>query len=42
MSRFNKSNRGSTKTHNLAGGKAFKQSAKTELVSILLTSMLND
>lgn len=42
MARFNKKTKTSNKTTNLAGGQAYKQSAKGELISILLTSMLND
>jgi len=43
MSRFNeKSKGGKTITTNLAGGKAYKQSAKLELVSLLLTSFVQD
>lgn len=48
MSRFNTKNagtgkvRGSKKTVNLAGGEAYTQSAKLELVSILLTSFIQD
>lgn len=46
MSRFNEASAARagarTDTVNRAGGKAFKQSAKLELVSILLTSMLSD
>lgn len=43
MSRFNeKSKGGKTVTTNLAGGKAYKQSAKLELVSLLLTSFVQD
>ena len=41
MSRFN-TKTPSTKTTNLAGGEAFKQSPKLELVSILLTSFVKD
>lgn len=41
MSRFNKTSEG-TKTVNLAGGDAYKQSPELELISILLTSFAND
>ena len=41
MSRFNTTSEG-TKTVNLAGGDAYKQSPELELVSILLTSFAND
>lgn len=40
MARFNKPSEG-TKTTNLAGGQAFKQSPEMELVSLLLTSFAN-
>ena len=43
MSRFNvKKTPPAPDTSNLAGGKAYKESTKLELVSILLTSFLND
>jgi 60 kDa SS-A/Ro ribonucleoprotein len=43
MSKFNtKIKKGSTKTQNLVGGEAYKQSKKLELVSILLTSFVQD
>jgi hypothetical protein len=41
MSRFNTTSEG-TKTVNLAGGQAYKQTPELELVSILLTSFAND
>jgi len=41
MSKFN-SPRVGTKTENLAGGEAFKETPKLELVSILLTSFVKD
>lgn len=41
MSRFNTKSAG-TKTVNLAGGEAYRQSSELELVSILLTSFMND
>ena len=41
MSRFNQNSSG-TKTTNLAGGEAYKQSPELELASILLTSMGSD
>ena len=41
MSRFNTTSDG-TKTVNLAGGQAYKQTPELELVSILLTSFAND
>lgn len=41
MSRFNTTSEG-TKTVNLAGGEAYKQTPELELVSILLTSFAND
>ena len=41
MSRFNTTSEG-TKTVNLAGGEAFKQTPELELISILLTSFAND
>lgn len=41
MSRFNQNSEG-TKTVNLAGGQAYKQTPELELVSILLTSFAND
>ena len=41
MSRFNRKSVG-TKTVNLAGGEAFKETSKLEFVSILLTSFLKD
>jgi hypothetical protein len=40
MSKFNKPSEG-TKTTNVAGGQAFKQSPEMELVSLLLTSFAN-
>jgi 60 kDa SS-A/Ro ribonucleoprotein len=42
MARFNSAVKSSTKTTNLAGGQAFKETPKLELVSILLTSFLKD
>ena len=43
MSKFNKTTpKAVTKTENLAGGEAYKQSAELELVSILLTSFVED
>ena len=42
MSKFNTATVGSTKTTNLAGGVAFRQSDKVELVSHLLTSFVED
>ncbi len=43
MSKFNKTTpKTVTKTVNLAGGEAYKQSAELELVSILLTSFVED
>ena len=41
MSRFNTTSEG-TKTLNLAGGEAYKQTPELELISILLTSFAND
>ena len=41
MSRFNQNSEG-TKTVNLAGGEAYKQTPELELISILLTSFAND
>lgn len=41
MSRFNTTSEG-TKTVNLAGGDAYKQTPELELISILLTSFAND
>lgn len=41
MSRFNTTSEG-TKTVNLAGGQAYKQTPELELISILLTSFAND
>lgn len=41
MARFNKKTVGS-KTVNLAGGEAYKETAELELVSLLLTSFVND
>lgn len=41
MSKFNRKSSG-TKTVNLAGGEAFKETPKLEFVSILLTSFLKD
>lgn len=41
MSRFNQNSEG-TKTVNLAGGESYKQTPELELVSILLTSFVND
>ena len=40
MSRFNKKT--NTRTENLAGGQAYKESTKLEFVSILLTSFLEN
>ena len=43
MGKFNKAKKSvSTATVNLAGGKAFKQSTKLELLSLVLTSFLKD
>lgn len=42
MSKFNKNAVGSTRTTNLAGGAAYKQTPELELVSILLTSFVQD
>lgn len=42
MTRFNQSAAATTRTENLAGGEAFVQSPKLELVSILLTSFVQD
>ena len=42
MAKFNKSAKGKTKTVNLAGGEAYKESAELEFVSILLTSFVQD
>jgi len=43
MSKFNTTiQKGKTKTINLAGGEAYKQSKELELVSILLTSFVSD
>ena len=42
MSRFNQNTIQSQKTVNLAGGEAFKESPKLELVSLLLTSFVKD
>lgn len=43
MSKFNATiQKGKTKTVNLAGGEAYKQSKELELVSILLTSFVSD
>lgn len=42
MSRFNKQARQANVVENLAGGEAFKESPKLELVSILLTSFTQD
>lgn len=42
MSRFNVKNTNTTKTINLAGGEAFTESPKLELVSLLLTSFVKD
>lgn len=42
MAKFNETAKGSSKTTNLAGGEAFKTSPKLELVSILLTSFVQD
>jgi len=41
MSRFNKQTP-KQKTHNLAGGRAYKESTKLELASLLLTSFVTD
>lgn len=40
--KFNKTSKGANKTVNLAGGKAFKESLELELVSLLLTSFVED
>lgn len=42
MARFNQRASEPTKTTNIAGGEAFKESAELELVSILLTSFVKD
>jgi hypothetical protein len=42
MSKFNESTVGTTKTRNLAGGEAYTQSVELEIVSILLTSFVED
>jgi hypothetical protein len=42
MSKFNNKKESTTKTINLAGGQAYKQSSELELVSILLTSFVED
>jgi 60 kDa SS-A/Ro ribonucleoprotein len=42
MSKFNTNSRGATKTTNVAGGDAYKQTPELELVSILLTSFVQD
>ena len=41
MSKFNKTSSGS-KTVNLAGGEAFKQSPEIELASLLITSFADN
>jgi len=41
MAKFNEKSKG-TKTMNVAGGAAFKESAELELVSLMLTSFVND
>ena len=40
MSRFNNTTKGSTKTTNLAGGAAYKQSPKEELATLVASSMV--
>lgn len=42
MSKFNTKNSNTTKTVNLAGGEAFIESPKLELISLLLTSFVKD
>lgn len=42
MSKFNKTSTSKTLTTNSSGSKAYNKSSKTALISILLTSMLND
>lgn len=42
MAKFNTATLNKTKTTNLAGGEAYKQSAELELASILLTSFVED
>lgn len=42
MAKFNESTVGTTKTRNLAGGEAYTQSVELEIVSILLTSFVED
>lgn len=42
MAKFRNTNVNKTKTVNLAGGQAYKESTKLELVSLLLTSFVND
>ena len=42
MSRFNRTSSGATKTVNFAGGEAFIESPKLELVSLMLTSFVKD
>jgi 60 kDa SS-A/Ro ribonucleoprotein len=42
MSKFNKASAFTGKTKNFAGGEAFKESAKIELVSLLLTSFVQE
>jgi 60 kDa SS-A/Ro ribonucleoprotein len=42
MARFNRKSVSKTKTTNLAGGEAYKQTDKAEFVSILLTSFVQD
>lgn len=42
MAKFNETAKGQSKTENLAGGEAFKESPKLALVSILLTSFVKD
>ena len=41
MSKFNSAKVSSTATTNLAGGSAYKESAKLELASLLVTSFLS-
>jgi len=42
MSKYNTKTQPKTLTHNLAGGQAYKESVKLELVSLLLTSFMRD
>jgi len=42
MSRFNTTSKGKNKTTNHVGASAFKQTAELELISILLTSFVQD